>query len=37
MNVFDTEPPSNPYTFSGAGGLYDNNGRYFWFGISFNN
>ncbi len=33
-NLTDEAPPANPFTFMGAGGLYDNNGRYFWFGAT---
>ena len=33
-NLTDEAPPANPFTFMGAGGLYDNNGRYFWIGAT---
>lgn len=33
-NLLDTSPPANPFTFMGGGGLYDNNGRYFWMGAN---
>ncbi|WP_244859152.1 TonB-dependent receptor domain-containing protein [Shewanella dokdonensis] len=35
LNVFDQEPPRNPYTYDNSDGYYDTNGRSFFAGINY--
>lgn len=35
LNVFDAEPPRNPYTYDNGDGYYDTNGRSFFLGVNY--